>query len=351
MPDFSIVAPLAETIDRRGASYNLGLGDANLSPLGAAVEGFTKGAAAWTEIRTAQLEAQAKFDPQKLIADQVKRDLDNQRLDALIRDAEIDINIKKEFGREKELAGIRATQASTVETQSVTRTREAQLPEVIAESKVAARSAEELGDLKLRSERQKVQLEEDLGYEKRLAEIEELRSRGLRTSATGSIAQEKLTFEREKYRNEQIDALKGTGGKFRDPALANLQEQMRQAGIDNDPEALAAAQSALDTTFTQSFNISPPEGLAQPTRESIQQDTTQSQIGQMRTDVQSINRLKQEGEIRRLGAQINQEKNDALTDNLVGTTASSEAAAARRAVAAEKDKLSLLKKKLRYLCT
>jgi len=119
MPDFNILSPLVVTSDQRAQNYNLGIGDANTSELGSFLEGFQKGSRDWTVTRNLQLEAQTKYDPDKIASEQLQRDLENDKLREAVYQAQIDSQYKVR----KTEADISSTEESTKLTQQNTRLR------------------------------------------------------------------------------------------------------------------------------------------------------------------------------------------------------------------------------------
>lgn len=81
MGEFDIIQPIMETIDRRGASFELGRAGANTSAEGAYLEGYDVGFANTTRLRTAQLEAQRKYDPIVLAEEDYQRELNTRILE------------------------------------------------------------------------------------------------------------------------------------------------------------------------------------------------------------------------------------------------------------------------------
>lgn len=323
-----LVLPLAETIDRRGDSFNAGLGNANTSSLGSFLEGFTQSAADWTNIRTAQLRAQVEFDPEKIIADQVKRDLENERLDVLIRDAKIDIGLKQEFGRQKELANLRSSAASSTSTE---------LANVKSgrQEAVDARQRDELAEIELRKKQFEIKKLEGLGMAREEAEIEALRTSG--ATATGAVAAHKEARIQFQERNKQLDLLRvPKTGKFISPKLQAYQDQIDAAEASNDPEAAQAAQDALDATMTKDFSVLPPVDLPAPvTKESVQQDARNTQLNTAKTNLDELKNIQLNTELRRTAEMITLERNNAETDYHVGTRSSTEVKKIRESVAGD----------------
>lgn len=106
MPDRKVL-PLVVTSDERAQSMNTGIGNVNLSPLGAFMEGFTSSAAAWTDISAKQLETKRLNDPARIAAEQLRIDLANKKLQQEIEKAKVEALYQREI-IEADLASSRA---------------------------------------------------------------------------------------------------------------------------------------------------------------------------------------------------------------------------------------------------
>lgn len=123
MPDMRITTPLVETHDQRGASFNMGVGNANTSELGAFMEGFQSSAVNMANFRQTQVETAIMSDPQKLAAEQLQRDLTNIRLNEMIKEAQINNATLPELNQlevKQKGANITSTIASTENTRART---------------------------------------------------------------------------------------------------------------------------------------------------------------------------------------------------------------------------------------
>lgn len=113
MPDFSILQPLTVTQDQRGSSFNAGIGDANTSGLGSFLEGFQEGARDWTVTRNLQLEAQTKYDPDKIAAEKLRRDMENLELEEKLTEMRTRnkyLPVEKELGLQSTVVDIEGKQ-------------------------------------------------------------------------------------------------------------------------------------------------------------------------------------------------------------------------------------------------
>jgi len=257
MPEFNVLQPLVETVDRRGTNFNAGLGNANTSPLGSFLEGFNKGRKEFTDTSIAQLEAQVAYAPDKILADQVARELDNDRVRAAIRESRIKSDLAEKFGERETLADIRQTEASTALTGQNTRFRRAE-----------------------------ASLLEEFGRDKELLDLYEKTTKLADGSSNGlkerELALKQRTENRQLAKNRS-DALISLG--LDTPVrerIEKLQTDRAEAEEAGDLERVGSIDVAIGDEFKQaedlglipkSFSGEPSE---RPTREDIRQSVLSS---------------------------------------------------------------------------
>lgn len=197
MPKFGVIPPLVETVDQRGRNLIAGIGNANMSPLGAFIEGATRTAIDVTNIRAKQLETQRLNDPAKLMAEQVRRDLANKRLEEALRADRIDnltrgarnqaaldaaqentraVRIDNQTRGAQNQANLETTRANAAAVREATETRSIQNEARRKETDIFLDQADELADLSLRERREKAtssieQSQRQREYARRRAEL------------------------------------------------------------------------------------------------------------------------------------------------------------------------------------
>lgn len=113
--DFSsIPSPILETQDRASELKLRAIGNANLSDIGSFMEGFEKSHTNLSNSFAVQAETRAKFNPDKLAAEQYRRELENQEIERAIDTADENLTILKKTGLAKAQAEVSDIQARAV---------------------------------------------------------------------------------------------------------------------------------------------------------------------------------------------------------------------------------------------
>lgn len=119
MGDFNLGAlPIADTVDRRGDSFTQGLGGANPSMAGNLIQGALTGAAQTTNILNAQNEAKVRFDPERLAAEKLQRDVSNRILQENLKAQEFATTMRDKYGETEVTLGLDQKRASITASQA-----------------------------------------------------------------------------------------------------------------------------------------------------------------------------------------------------------------------------------------
>lgn len=257
MPDLRLPSSLAVVQDQRSSAHNMGIGDANTSGIGAFFEGAVKGASAVTDIRAKQLETKRLNDPERLATEQLKRELDAEKLLEEITKERIS---NRYLEREKQ-EDLRASEArrgyiGALAGESRERTRRsAKYGDLLDQSQLISRAASaKANDATAEAQEIKNAIDKLLGAEK------------VKASIAKDRAQESYYRAGALERASKVDLEDEVAGKLSDREKANIRQiegrraylyDLREAATKNratTPEQLAE----IDDQIRRFDELNPP---------------------------------------------------------------------------------------------
>ena len=205
MADYSLIPSLVQTSDDYAQNYTLGLGDAPVSPISAAVQGWRQGENHGANLVAKQLETKRLNDPDRLREEQLRRELENERLEYEIERA----SIENDFLPEEKRANLDSVYASTAQTRVNTQRNQIDLERQKELREWERKNKDRLDELRMRDKESATLKDEAaaesavigaegdkaFGMEERAAKLEESQRRA--KGVDGETAAETLAEEKE----------------------------------------------------------------------------------------------------------------------------------------------------------